>query len=250
MNEMNNERCTEWFKSAFGKDYLDIYSHRNFSEAEKHVKFAIEILGIEKSHKILDLGCGFGRHSRCFFDLGHQIFGLDLSRTLLDRANDSESNQLSLIQADMRAIPMGGQIDRVVSFFTSFGYFETDEENAAVLVEITRVLKPGGLLFFDYMNSVKVVAELVSRDEIKRDGYCLIQKRSFNSKNKRIEKEISICDNEGERCYLESVRAFSYQEILNMFNQAGLDCLARYGDYDGNKYQKDSQRLILVGKKR
>jgi ubiquinone/menaquinone biosynthesis C-methylase UbiE len=81
---------------------------------------------------VLDVGCGAGRHARAFRAAGARCVGLDLSRTLLRIARGV--TDAPLVRADMRELPIRpGSMDLTVSLFTSFGYFERDEEHAAAL---------------------------------------------------------------------------------------------------------------------
>ncbi len=239
-----------WYKTAFGEDYLQIYAHRDKSEAQVHVRFALKELGLAPGRTVLDVGCGFGRHAVELSGYGLNVYCMDLSDVLIKKARDfTDSAYIHPVRADMRYIPFKPQIDTVFNFFTSFGYFETDAENVGVLHQFSTALKSGGYLFLDYFNFQRIIATLVTQDKKKINGMTVVQKRWFNKKNCRIEKDIFVQKNGTVQKYHESVRAYTLGELEKYFSDTGLQCVATFGDYDGSDYTPMSPRLLMIGKK-
>jgi SAM-dependent methyltransferase len=235
-----------WYKEWFGEDYLELYAHRDAGEAERHVDFTARLFGDEQPRAVLDLACGAGRHTRELRRRGFRALGTDLSLTLLGQGAD-----LPRVAADMRDLPFAdGTFDWVLNFFTSFGYFESERENFRVLEEILRVLRPGGRYLIDLFNSEQVLATLEPRDRVQRDGQTVEIERWYDGSTRRINKRIRL-EREGSpaRTYLESVRAYTRDEVVNGLNWAGLDITATYGGFDGEASGGDSERLIFVGRK-
>lgn len=235
-----------WYKEWFGEDYLELYAHRDAGEASGHVDFVSGLFEGGQPGAILDLACGAGRHTRELRKRGYRTLGTDLSLTLLGQGAD-----IPRVAADMRDLPFAeGAFDWVLNFFTSFGYFESERENFRVLEEIVRVLKPGGQCLIDLFNSEQVVANLKAREHQERNGRTVEIKRWYDSTTRRINKRI-ILERQGApaRTYLESVRAYSRDEVVNGLNWAGLEITATYGGFGGEPSGGDSQRLIFVGRK-
>jgi SAM-dependent methyltransferase len=133
-----------WYKEWFGEEYLEMYSHRDASEAEEHVDFVERHLEGPRPRAVLDLACGAGRHTAVLRRRGYRTLGVDLSLTLLARMR---VQGLPRVAGDMRRLPFVAEsFDWVLNFFTSFGYFEGERENFRVLEEVVRVLTPGGLV--------------------------------------------------------------------------------------------------------
>lgn len=153
---------TEWYEKSFGEDYLVVYKHRDFGGARKEVERMISWLGLPPGSKVLDLCCGMGRHSLALAEAGYEVTGVDLSEVLLREARSQKgAEQVTWLRSDMRDLPLTGGFDAVVNLFTSFGYFEEDEEQVKVLREIYRMLKPGGKFVIDYLNPAYVIRHLV-----------------------------------------------------------------------------------------
>ena len=238
-------RCMPWYKRWFGEEYLELYSHRDEPEAEEHVDFVERHLGGSRPGAVLDLACGAGRHTAALRRRGYRTLGIDLSLTLLAR------QELPRVAGDMRLLPFAaGSFDWVLNFFTSFGYFESERENFLVLEEILRVLTPGGRFLIDLMNPGPVLADLKPRDSQLLEGRKVEIERWYDAGRQRINKRIEVSA-PGEPCrtFLESVRLYQPEEVMIGLRWAGLEVASLFGNFHGDPYERDSERLILTGVK-
>ncbi|RMF62841.1 MAG: class I SAM-dependent methyltransferase [Calditrichaeota bacterium] len=241
-----------WYKEWFGEDYLRVYPHRDEKEAKGQVRFAIEALALQPGQRILDLGCGSGRHAQELSDRGFEVTCLDLSAVLLRLARQRQGGAaccLRFVRADMRAIPFVAAFDAVLSFFTTFGYFKSDAENLKTLVSMQTALKPGGKFLQDYLNKEFVLETLVPADTREEDGFQIIQERRYNRKEERIEKKITVRENGSVREYFESVRLYTLAEMRDLLAKTELRLEQTFGDFDGSPFTRESPRLILVGRR-
>jgi SAM-dependent methyltransferase len=235
-----------WYREWFGHDYLDLYAHRDLAEAEGNVEFVEERLGPPRPRAVLDLACGAGRHTEALRRRGHRALGVDLSLTLL-----AGSPHLPRVRGDMRGLPFtDASFDWVLNFFTSFGYFESERENFRVLEEIVRVLTPGGRFVIDFFNRDRVLAELRPRETVVEDDRRVDVERWYDPAACRINKRITVRrQGAAPRTFLESIRAYSGDEVTSGLAWAGLELTDLYGDFQGAPFTRDSERLILVGRK-
>jgi SAM-dependent methyltransferase len=149
---------------------------------------------------------------------------------------------MPVARADMRHLPyctatFGG----LVNFFTSFGYFSAEDENLQVVREMARVLEPGAMFLFDYLNVHRELQKLVEREKL---GEAEIE-RWFDVNDRSFNKRITI----GQKRYLERVRGYDLAEISTMFSSSHLTIRAAFGDFEGSPFTDSSPRLILVGSK-
>jgi SAM-dependent methyltransferase len=233
-----------WYQEWFGEEYLELYSHRDENEAKQQVAFFAQQFGpIEGS--VLDLACGMGRHLVELKSSGYSAIGCDLSFTML-RNGLVEYGPMPVARADMRALPFPtAAISALVSFFTSFGYFPTEEENVQVVREMSRVLQPGAVFLFDYLNVHRELQMLVQREMRTTPMGEVRIERWFDASDRSFNKRMTI----GEKRYLERVRGYDLEEISMMFAMCRLQIQAAFGDFDGSPFSHSSPRLILVGRK-
>lgn len=246
---------SEWFERSFGEDYLLVYKHRDMQGAEQEVHKMISWLKLDKGAAVLDLCCGMGRHSLALAEAGYEVTGVDLSKVLLREAqkNDTEQ-QIKFIKADMRSLPLTQHFDAIVNLFSSFGYFETDEEHLQVLKEIKRLLVPEGKFIIDFLNPVYTMANLVPESQRVDEGQRIQEKRSIEQGY--VKKQITITDinyeglhgTQPERHYLERIRLYTSEDFKLLLSKAGLTLETIYGGYNGEAYNsKNSKRMIMVG---
>jgi len=237
-----------WWESWFGEEYLELYPHRDLESARREVDFALGRLGPDPT-PMLDLCCGAGRHFPLFRQLGVGPVGLDYSAPLLELARAREGTS-RLVRGDMRCLPFSdGAFASVVNFFTSFGYFVGEPDNAAVVAEIERVLAPGGRVLCDTFGLDHVLARLVPEENRASSGRDYRIRRWWNAQSRRMEKEIAVSRGGSTEIFRESVRAYTAPELTRLFEAAGLRVEATWGDFDGRPVGCDSPRLILLASK-
>ena len=236
-----------WYKEWFGEEYLELYAHRDHGEAQVQVDFVNRFLGGPTGPQaVLDLACGAGRHTEALRRAGYRTVGVDLSITLL-----AHPPRVPSVAGDMRTLPFAdGAFTWVLNFFTSFGYFDRERENFRVLEEIARLLEPGGRFLIDFLNRERVLANLVSQEEQTIAGRQVKIERWFDPDTRRINKRMHLeATDRPASTYVESVRAYTRDEVTIGLRWAGLEVDQLYGNFQGEPFDRDSERLILVGHK-
>jgi SAM-dependent methyltransferase len=240
----------EWYEESFGNDYLIVYKHRDLLGARDEVKRMMDWLHVPQGAEVFDLCCGMGRHSMALTEFGYRVTGMDLSEVLLREAKKLDSQgQVRWLQGDMRKVPLVRTFDVVVNLFTSFGYFEDDRENEQVLLEIHRLLKPGGKFIIDFLNPGYVRTHLVPLSERSEEGLLIREERSVE--DDFVRKTIHIAQ-EGapDRHYTEQVKLYDRAAFESMLKAASLHVDEVYGGYQAEPYDPvQTPRLIFVGHK-
>ncbi len=238
-----------WFKNWFDSHYYHLlYNNRNDAEAAEFIDTLLAHLHPQKGSRMLDLACGKGRHSLQLASKGHEVVGVDLSEQSIVAARKMETDNLSFYTLDMRRPYMAGYFDYVFSFFTSFGYFDTEREDVQVFRAIAQNLKQNGVFVLDFMNAAKVIETMVPFGEKTVDNVHFEWRK--RAENGFIYKKIVFSDKNQNFEFEERVRAFRKQDIVRLLNLAGMTAVSFFGDYRLNAFdEKNSDRLIIIAKK-
>lgn len=233
-----------WWDSAFGAAYLDVYAHRDDATAASEVRSVSSLVGGVAGRRVLDAGCGAGRHARALAEQGAHVVGLDRSCALLVAAA-ARGGAARYVRGDLRAFPLrSAAFDRVLSFFTSFGYFDAAGDRAQ-LGEVRRVLRPAGRFVIDFLNAPRLAAELVASSERVVAGRTVREERAI--RRGRIEKFVEVVDaGSVVATWRESVRLYGRDELGAMLRAAGFRVVAEHGDVTGAPWCPSSPRLVVV----
>ena len=242
----------EWYKDWFSsKDYLDVYRHRNSEDTERLVNLIISTANPKPEAEILDAACGAGRHAIKFAKKGFSVTAFDLSKTLLQIGIDeSKTHDFSIdfLNSDIRTFKTDKKFDLVLSLFTSFGYFESDEENFIFPQNAYKMMNEKGYYVLDYFNKNFVEQNLVEESERKVNQKEILENRFIE--NDRVIKRISIREENQNNEYVESVKLYSFEQLEERFKFIGYKVVNVFGDYLGNPFNNEnSERCIIFFQK-
>ena len=235
----------DWFVSWFDTSYYHIlYKHRDYTEAQNFMLNLVSYLNLQKDTLLLDLACGKGRHSIFLNSLGYNVVGADLSKNSIKKAKKHENNTLHFVEHDMRN-PLKTSYNAIFNLFTSFGFFEDDNEDIKILQNIKNGLKPNGVAIIDFMNSKKVVKNLIPEEIKTIDGITFNMKRYIE--NGFIVKEIIFEANGEKHTFFEKVKSLDLAKINSYVNSVGFTIKHTFGNYQLEEFNEEtSDRLILV----
>jgi SAM-dependent methyltransferase len=239
----------EWFESWFDTRYYHIlYEKRDQSEAEIFIRNLVGELHFKSTDRILDLACGKGRHSIFLNSLGFKTTGVDLSQCSIKEAKTQESESLQFFVHDMRKPIVGQSFDVVMNLFTSFGYFDSTNDNLAVLKSIHTYLNPEGTLIIDFLNPAYVIGNLVADEIQQRSSMDFRIKKEV--KDQKVIKTISF-EAEGEPyTFQEKVQLLELKDFEDLLDQAEFQIETVFGNYQLEPFTEMSERLVIVAKKK
>lgn len=244
----NQLKGTEnWYSSWFDTPYYHIlYKDRNYREAQVFMDNLTHYLNLPENATVLDLACGKGRHSIYLNQLGFTVLGADLSENSIAEANKNTNETLQFKVHDMRE-PFEEKFDAIFNLFTSFGYFENDEDNLTTLKAIKESLSEYGFAVIDFMNVAQVLETLIPEETKRVEDIDFHIKRYL--KEGHIYKEIDFEDKGQKFHFTEKVKALTLKDFEELMEEAGIYLLDIFGDYKLKKFHKtDSERLIMIFK--
>jgi SAM-dependent methyltransferase len=214
----------------------------------------MELLALPAGARILDVPCGQGRHAHLLAEAGFRVDGLDYSRFLLDRARErGTSATLRYTRGDMRKLPARwtGRFDAVVNLFTSFGFFTDPADDARVIAEFGRVLKPDGMLVFHAGSRDGVMARFLARDWWKSDdGTVIGHERSFDPLSGILTIHTTWEGPAGSGTREHRLRLYTATRIAELCLEAGLIVHEAYDGFRDRPLTRRSGEMLLVARKR
>jgi SAM-dependent methyltransferase len=240
----------ETWDAFFSDFYLRAYADdERQDEAETQALAAARLAGCEPGGDLLDVPCGFGRHAVPLARAGYRVVGVDRSETLLAEARGRAGGARwpKLVHADYRRLPFAdASFDAAVNLFTSLGYLG-DEEDAKVLCEIGRVLRPGGRLVIETMHRDRLVRDFREQDwRLLGEGRLLLERRTFDAGAGVAQSTQTLIEGTGRRDSRSfSVRVYTATELVVMLTRAGFADVRCHGDLEGSPFATDT-RLVLV----
>ena len=233
-----------WFNTAY---YHLLYKNRNSDEAEYFLNNLLDYLKPDKNHRFLDIACGKGRHAIFLNKKGFDIEGIDLSKESIDYASQFSNDKLSFMVHDMRSTFKKEEFDFILNIFTSFGYFDDSLDNFNAIQAMADNIKKGGKVVLDFMNTKKVLKNLVKSESKIVDNIQFKIKRSYE--NGFLLKDIYFTDKE-QFHFQEKVQALTLSDFIDLFEKSGLKIINLWGDYSLNDFNTiHSPRLIILAQK-
>ncbi len=148
----------QWYEKLF-ENYGEQYDKESFTQGTiGECEFIEKELNYDKSLKIIDIGCGTGRHSIELTKRGYSVTGIDLSESQLKKAREKaerENLKIEFLKHDARNLPFENQFDAAIMLCEGgFPLMETDEMNFEILKNVTKSLKSSSKFIFTTLNGL------------------------------------------------------------------------------------------------
>jgi ubiquinone/menaquinone biosynthesis C-methylase UbiE len=236
---------TEFYLRAFRED-------ERSAAAEAQAAAAVRLAAAPAGGDVLDVPCGFGRHSLPLARAGFRVTGVDRAQPLLDEAARRAGAERwpKFVRADYRELPFAeASFDAALTLFSSLGYLG-DEEDTRALAEIGRVLRPDGRLVIEIMHRDLLVRRFQDQDwQMLGEGRLLLEQRTFDPALGLAQTTQTLIEPGGERdSRTFSLRVYTATELLAMLERAGFAEAKCYGDFAGAPFATDT-RLVIVARR-
>ena len=235
------------YEGVFGEHYLHFYGpdltpERSAREAE----VIWRLLSLESGDAVLDLGCGHGRIAIELAKRGAEVTGLDRSPAFLDLARKDAAAAnvpVTFVEGDMRDLPWRETFDAVVIWFTTFGYFD-DDENEQVLREVAKALRPGGRLLIEQIHRNALLRQgMPNNYVVQRGDDLMVDLVNYDVLGDRTRTErVMLRDGRVHRTAF-SIRLYGFAELARLLQAVGFREIDGFGR-DGEPLTLYSRRLL------
>ena len=264
----------DWFTEEYGffgdfyyisdNSYEGPYRDKQISREQRtanEVQMIVEMFGIRSGDSLFDCPCGW-RHSIWLAKRGINVTAIDLNRQYLgylSKALENESlevqSKVTVVRSDMRAIALHKQFDFGINMFSSFGFFD-DEEDFQVARNFYEMLRPNGkmMIHLDF-NAERLKKGLgfdyASKRNIFYKGqyYVLDVEKKYHEDDKRLHGIWKLSDEQGsitEKTY--SFRIYSTNEMTTMLQRAGFRSINFYSSNQREQCLDDIDTVIIAEK--
>lgn len=239
----------EWFETWFDTSYYHIlYGHRDENEARNFIGNLLTYLELSNDVKIIDIGCGRGRHAKLLNEKGYDVTGIDIASSSIEYAKQFENQHLHFYCHDKRKVFREGAFDVGLNLFTSYGFLKQRNDLEIALKSMAKNLKHGGIFVLDYLNEGKIKHLDLHKEEVENQGINFKMNKQITGH--QIIKDIEVNDHGKVLTFREEVHLITLEEFRELFENASLKILHTFGDYQLNDYERThSDRLILIAEK-
>lgn len=245
---------SEWFEDEafWAGTYPFMYPEARFEAVPNEIDGVLALTGLTGG-TALDLCSGPGRHSVELAKRGFRVTGVDRTPFLREKAKARailEGVEVEWVFSDMREFVRPESFDLAISMFTSFGYFDNQDEDLLVLGNLHENLKPGGYLVIDTMGKERFAKIfLASTSETLDDGRLIVQRHEIFDEWSRIRNEWIVIDGETVERFEFHHTIYSGRELKALILQAGFSEVRICGDLGGSEYDTDARRLVALATK-
>lgn len=225
--------------------YKDIFTKK---QTDEEIIFLIRELKLNKNDKILDMACGYGRHSIELSKIGYKVTGVDMNSIFLaDAKNTSKINEVDVkyVHNNLKDYCKPNEYDKIYLLFCYFDY----KKDMKILTNIFNSLKYGGLFCLDVPNKdyFEDSAQLHLMEnkvenyhyDIKYDNIISTVKNITNYDNVTIEESVhEICKT-----------TYSCKEIIELLEKTGFRIESVHGNFNSSICSNKSGKIILIVKK-
>ncbi len=213
--------------------------------------FVESALALSPNSRVLDLGCGHGRHCIELARRGHRPVGVDLVPGFIERAQAEAAREglsAEFVCGDMRAFASPPEFDAAICLFDAFG-FHVDGDHALILDRCLAALRPGGRLLLDVRTREHFVHSApVSLVEM-GNGDLMIDRFRFDVESSRMIVRRTYLRDGRQRETVFSVRVYAYTELRDLLLARGFQVLRSCGGYDGAPLSASRPRTLVVAGK-
>lgn len=217
---------------------------------ETEIRFAIRHLGLQRGDRLLDLGCGWGRHSLPLAAYGVRVTGVDISRELLALARYQSRRQglsVQWVEADIAHLPLRGAFDAVAQFCGNFlAWFADPDQARAALWEVTALLRPGGRLL---IGADDWQPELPDRAQTWDEwtGGAAIYRHRYDPRQRMAHTQTVVFGpGHQRREYVRQTWWPSHLDMERLFAEVGLRVCGRFNDCSAGAFNPARQGLVYV----
>lgn len=238
-------------------------ANRSFIWSEKRIEMSAAgaeriagLLELKPGDSILDMACGFGRHSLALSKMGYRVTGVDLNPEFISEASakaEAQGADVTFRCADMRDYVEPDRFDGIILMYNSFGYFQDPRDDARVLENCLRSLKPGGGILLSVVGREQVQRHLSAGGPDHRyeaeDGTVWLVKTETDEDLSWNTVQLSVIRDGDRKEFVYGLRIYSEPELRGLLSSCGYSGIRAFGNLRGGAFDSGANHLVLLARR-
>lgn len=222
------------------------------------VDFLLSELALPPGASVLDVGCGFGRHSIEFARRGYRVVGIDPSAAMIAAAEKKAVQVATSLSTSLNLVfyPLDGQsfiadepFDTAICLMTTLGQISEHSDNRSIIARIYANLCSGGQLIVEVPSRKSTISNLKAFDQFGAGARYTTVAREVDLNDNRVTERFTIVSPDITNRYLLRYHLFDSAELTEVLEEAGFTIHAMYGDYNGSPLREESAMMVVIAKK-
>ncbi|MBI3077420.1 MAG: class I SAM-dependent methyltransferase [Deltaproteobacteria bacterium] len=222
-----------------------------YARTPVETRFLIRVLGLRRGDRVLDVPCGFGRHSLELARRGIRALGVDLNPRFIAEACGRarlEGVPAEFRVGDMRRLRLRAGFDAAINLFSSLGYYG-EATDQAFLGALCRALRPGGRVLLQVVNRDFIIHHLAPRMRYQAGPVRVREVRSFDLATSVVTTRWEASRGQRRWTGTLGLRVYAYHELVRMLEQTGLRVTGAWADFDRRPAVLGSRWFVLRGER-
>ena len=250
----NGEPST-WYDELFtriGNRYDRVFANEVL-HTEEQVDFLMQVLALRRGQRVLDVGCGPGRHAIVLARRGMRVTAVDRHAGMLALATGrarAASVQVDWVHADARRLPGQATFAAGYCLFASWGYAEDPEDDVAVMAAVASRLQPGAAFLLDVPNAEWLQAHPAGHAYSAAAGVAVRESRRFDPEARALRVSWRVRQTKGPAWSTTlTYRVYRMADLEWLLARCGLVLEKAYGDFTGAALGADCPRCLAVARR-
>ena len=216
------------------------------------IDFVTSVMDLPMGARVLDVGCGFGRHSVELARRGFDVLGIDPSAAMIAAAQaraEETAVSLQFQQAYAEQFVTDQLFDAAIALFTTLGQISMQGENSGLVRRVFDALKPGGWFVVEVPQRETAVTNLKTQEQYGAGERYTAVTRQFDAATQTINEQFRLVSPDETKTYSLRYRLYNCVELTALLEQTGFVVHGAYGNYEGEALADDHPIMIIVAQK-
>jgi SAM-dependent methyltransferase len=216
------------------------------------INFLLQQMQLEAGARILDVGCGFGRHSLELARRGFEVVGIDPSAAMIAASQERAAEAgaaVNFIQVRAEEYVSEKPFDAAICLFTTLGQMDENGDNIDLLPQISKSLKTEAFFILEVPQRIWVINNIKVNERFGEEPRHAEVKRHYDGDEKTLTENFRIYSPDTKEDFVLRYRLYRFEDLRFLLSKSELQILAAFGGYEGSPLSEDSPIQLVIAQK-